>query len=302
MRLSVVVTIVDGNHALDRCLSALAEQQDPPDLEVIVPWDGSVPGIAAYAGRYPSFRFLALGTLTTGRPVDQPAGQHELFDRRRSAGLAAATGDVVAILEDRGVPRPDWARQVVTAHARLPHAAIGGAIENGGEDVLAWAVFFCDFSRYQMPFADGPREWVSDVNVSYKRRPLEAVADVWRDRYHEPAVHWALQRAGETLYLTSAFAVVQMRTGLRLVPLLQERFEWGRLFGHIRVREAARPRRMLLAFTAPLLPLVLFARQAGLQVSKRASLPRFLAACPATLLLLTVWSLGEAVAYLTDGA
>jgi hypothetical protein len=49
MRLSVVVTIVDAGDALVRCLAALARQQGAPDLEVIVPWDETVPGIDACA-------------------------------------------------------------------------------------------------------------------------------------------------------------------------------------------------------------------------------------------------------------
>jgi hypothetical protein len=237
--------------------------------------------------------------VPTTRAAEGPAGQHELFDRRRAAGLTAATGDVIAILEDRGVPNLQWARTMVHLHDRLPHAAIGGAIENGHDGLLQWAVYFCDFNRYQRPFPAGPRPYVSDVNIGYKRRALEATADLWRDRYHETTVHWALQRAGEMLYLTPELLVEQVRDSLRLGGLIRERFAWGRLFAYTRAREASPAARAALAAFAPLLPVLLLARHTRLQIGKRVRLGRFLRAAPIVLALLVAWSLGEAVGYIT---
>jgi GT2 family glycosyltransferase len=299
MRLSVVVTIVEAHDALMRCLGALAAQHDPPELEVIVPWDDSVPGVAAMAARFPGFQFLDLGTVATARPKHRAAGQHELFDRRRAAGLAAATGDVIAILEDRGVPRLDWARTMLALHEQLPHAVIGGAIENGRDSLLHWAVYFCDFGRYQRPFSAGPRPYVSDVNIGYKRRALEETAELWRGRYHETTVHWALQRAGQTLYLTPDLVVDQFRGALQLKSLTAERFAWGRLFAFTRAREMTRPKRAALAALAPLLPALLVARHARLQIAKGVNLRRFLRVLPLVVVLLVAWSFGEALGYMT---
>jgi hypothetical protein len=299
MRLSVVLTVVDAGEALDRCLASLTAQRNPPEMDIIVPWDDSVPEVEHLAARYPACRFLPMGRVTTGRPPASVAGQHELFDRRRAAGLAAATGDVVAILEDRGVPRPDWAETTMRLHAGAPHAVIGGAIENGRHALLNWAVYFCDFSRYQRPFAAGPREWVSDVNISYKRRALDQTRELWRDRYHETTVHWALQRAGETLYLTPDLVVDQMRKRLRLPAAIGERVAWGRLFAYTRARELTTARRVGLALLAPLLPVLLFARHARQQTAKRVALGTFIRVSPLVFLLLAAWSLGEMLGYLT---
>src|SRR4051812_9759021 len=126
MRLSVIVTIVDGGDALARCLAALGGQQSAPAMDVMVPFDSTVSDIPAFTARFPDVRFLPLGTVTTIRSPTGPAGQHELFDRRRAAGLAAASGDLVAILEDRGVPDPDWADTIVQLHRQLSHGVIGG--------------------------------------------------------------------------------------------------------------------------------------------------------------------------------
>jgi hypothetical protein len=299
MRLSVIVTIVDAGDALDRCLSALASQQDPPELEVIVPWDDTVPGMAAIAARFPGFRFLAMGLVRTARASSGAAGQHELFDRRRSAGLAAATGDLVAILEDRGVPRPDWARVLTRRHADLPHAVIGGAIENGRDRLLNWAVYFCDFGRYQRPFEGGARDWVSDVNIGYKRAAIEQTRDLWRERYHETTVHWSLQRSGATLYLSPDVVVDQHRDGLRLMSVLRERLAWGRLFAYTRARERGLLHRIGFAALTPILPLALIVRHARMQAGKRVRFKRFVQASPIVFALLVAWSFGEAIGYIT---
>lgn len=268
-------------------------------MEVIVPWDDSVEGMNAATARFPAFRFLSMGTLATSRTVSGASAQHELFDRRRSAGLAAATGDVIAILEDRGVPRPEWARAIADAHAALPNGVIGGAIENGRDALLNWAVYFCDFGRYHLPFSAGPREWVSDVNIGYKRAALEQTRELWRDRYHETTVHWALQRAGEALYLSPDLAVDEMRDGLTLGGLLKERVAWGRLFAYTRAREASTGRRFALALMAPLLPFGLLLRHARLQLAKPRTAGAFVRASPVVFVLLAAWSLGEAVGYIT---
>jgi hypothetical protein len=302
VRLSVIVTVVDGGAALERCLAALAAQQDAPPLEVLVPWDASIPAAGGLAARFPAARFLALGAIATQRPAATPAGQHELYDRRRAAGLAAATGDLVAILEDRGVPRPDWAATMARLHGALPHAAIGGAVAHGRTGTLNWAVFFCDFGRYQPPLAAGPRPYVTDVNICYKRRALEVTRTLWAERYHETTVHWALLRAGETLYLSPEPVVEQHRDGLRLGALLRERLGWGRLFAYTRAREVPAARRLVLAALSPILPFVLLARLFRGRLARGRDRGAFLRAAPAILLLLAAWSLGELLGYLTAEA
>ncbi|MEO8198920.1 MAG: hypothetical protein ABI679_00230 [Gemmatimonadota bacterium] len=299
MLLSVMVTVVDGGDTLVRCLTALTQQESAPPLDVVVPYDDSLVGMDAIAARFPAFHFVPLGTITTTRPKFGPAGQHELFDRRRSAGLARTRGDLVAIVEDRGVPRRDWARNLTAIHQRLDHAVIGGGVDNGRDRVLNWAVYFCDFGRYQLPLDPGPREYVTDVNIGYKRRALEQTRELWKERYHETTVHWALARAGETLYLSNEFAVDQMRDDLTIGRLVSERVGWGRLFAYTRARESGLGKRLVLAAIAPALPLLLFYRLARHQLAKKVTIGKFIVASPVVLLLLATWSLGEMIGYIT---
>ena len=287
-----------------RCLRALATQTGAPVMEVVVPYDATVAAVAAIVAEAqrdggPTIRSVDLGRLATRRSPLTAGGQHELIDRRRSAGLLAARGAIVGILEDRGVPRADWAATAVRLHRELPHQVIGGAVENGREPTLNWAVYFCDFGRYQRPFEAGPRRYVSDVNVVYKRGALERTRDIWQASYHEPLVHWALEREGATLFASPDLVVDQMRDDLRIGALLRERVAWGRLFGSLRVRDVSFGRRLGLAAVSPLVPGVLFLRLLRDQVTRRASLSQLARATPATLVLMTAWALGEAVGVLS---
>lgn len=297
--LSVVVAVVDGEPALARCLEALAAEAAEVELEVLVPWDASVAAVAALAPRFPWVGFPALGELATARPAASAAAWHERIDRRRAAGLVAASGGIVALVEDRGAPRPGWAKGILAEHARLPHAAIGGAVDFGGGSRLAWAAFLADFGGYRPPFEPGPREHVTDVNLSYKRRALAATRELWRERYHETAVHGALARGGETLYLSDRFAVEQRRAPLRLGPLLAERVASGRLFAATRAKESSIARRLALAALAPALPAFLVTQHLARRSGRRAALRPPAGTTAALALLAAAWGVGELAGNLT---
>ncbi len=297
LRLSVVVTVTSGGRHVDACLRALAAQRDAPPFEVLVPVDASVPGVKAWQRAHPEVEFPYLEG-PAARAGD-PGAAHLRYDRRRAAGLARARAPVVALTEDHARPDPDWCARIVAAHERLPHAAIGGAIENASDHILNWAVYFCDFGRYQNPLPAGPAAYVSDVNVSYKQHALAQVDHVWRGAYHETAVHGALVERGESLWLLPEIVVRQARDPLQLRTCLRERVAWGRLYAGKRVREMSPLRRWTLALAAPLLPAVLFARRARESFARGRHRGAFLRAAPAVVGLLGAWAYGEWLGYVT---
>ncbi|MEZ4414455.1 MAG: glycosyltransferase [Gemmatimonadota bacterium] len=296
--LTVIVTIVEGGAALRRCLTALAAQADAPSMEVLVPYDSNLPGVEEQVQGWKGVRALAMGTIPVS--ARHEGGQHELYDRRRAHGLRHAQGAHVALIEDRSVPRPDWARQLVSAHRRSPVGALGGAVEPRVEGLLGWAVYFCDYGRYQLPFAAGPRAHVSDVNVSYARPILESTRSLWEERYHETVVHWAVQQEGQPLVLDPSVVVEHGRVHIGLRAAVAERFHWGRVFGYTRSRTDSGFSRLVHAAAAPVLPLVVWTRLLVQRLQRRGrSLGRFLAATPAILVFLVAWAAGEATGTVT---
>lgn len=296
--LSVVVAVTSGGLHVDQCLEALAAQRDAPSLEIIVPIDAWLPEVdaARWHERFPEVRLSPMATAG-GSARGNAGPRHLRTDLRRAAGLAAASAPIVALTEDHARPAPDWCRNIVRAHAALPHAAIGGAIDNASPELLARAVHLCDFGRYQRPLPSGPADFVSDVNVSYKRSALEAVSAHWRDGYHEPAVHQALCARGGVLWLDPSIVVEQQRGRLELLPCLHERYAWARLYAGKRCDELSRGQRAARALLAPLLPAVLFARQLRGAWTRRRR--ENACALPLVAILLCAWSIGEAVGYWT---
>jgi len=295
--LSIIITVVEGSRALSRCLEALAQQTGPPSMEVIVPYDETVSEVASLAQRFPSVVLMNLGSLADKKSVSNEFTQHILFDRRRAAGLRAAKGNLIAMIEDRVQPRADWAASMRDLHKSHADAVIGGAIDNGADDPLRWAVFFADFGRFQPPIEQEDAEYVSDINICYKREALESVRNLWENRYQEPKVNWALRRHGHKLRISEKALVVQERAKIGLWSLIKERFHWGRTFGRIRGQEASRSKLLVFALACPLLPYVLFVRHFRRQLGKRRHVAEYIKASPALLLLLHWWFLGEFVGY-----
>jgi hypothetical protein len=293
-RLSVVVTVVDGGEVLLRCLEALAAQVGAPAMEVIVPWDETIAEVAELAGRFPHFAFLPLGRLATPGRSASAFTEHCLYDRRRAGGLRVARGELVAMLEDRGWPRPDWAATMAGLHAALPYGAIGGAIENRSADGLRRAIFHCDFGRYEPPLVDGDGEYLSDVNICYKRSALESLRPLWCERYQEAEINWALVRQGDRLWLCDSPRVVQQRAPLSLAQALRERVHWGRTYGLVRGRSGSPVRALMRAVASPLVPALLLHRHLLRQLRRNPPPVSMLAGLPLMALLTLCWAAGEA--------
>jgi hypothetical protein len=301
--LSVVVAIVDGGAALSACLAALRAQDGAQTLDLVVPFD-SLCDVSAARALDPRARWIDLGELASAHAPASLLALHERIDRRRAAGLAAASGEIVALIEDRVLPERDWARRLLAAHAAQPGAAaIGGAVRCGSPELLARAVCACDYGRYAPPFPAGPAEQLSDVNVSYKRAALDATRESWRERFHESSVHWQLREQGALLWATPEAVVSSARRQLALGALLRERVAFGRVFGWTRAARVPLARRLLWLALTPALPFLLSARRVA-ERAQRGALSRdgFVAALPAIFALSCAWSLGEALAYATGRA
>jgi hypothetical protein len=303
-RLSVVVVIVsdttDGHCDLAHlagCLEALAAQSGAQAAEVIVPYHPAMADVSALRRRFPGVTFLACDDLKTftGR-----GGSREHHDELRARGLDVARGEVVGLLEDHARPDAGWAAAMIEAH-QGPCAGVGGAIENGIDRALNWAVYFCDFGKYQNPVPAGESAFASDANVSYKRSALAPIRPVWQKSFHEPAVNGALRSRGERLALAPRAVVYQHRSDLRLAPAVKERFIWGRSFAAARGKGLG-ARRLVYAAASPVLPAVLLLRMTATALKRRRRLGAFVRALPLTLLLTAGWAAGELVGYLTGAA
>jgi hypothetical protein len=267
-------------------------------MEIVVPHLPSVEGIDKVRHKYPQVRFIEVRDL---RMYTDQSGSREHHDELRARGIAAAQGEIVALIEDHGTAAEDWGAQLVASH-RTAAAAVGGSIENGIDRSLNWAVYFCDFLRYQRPLPEGESLIASDANVSYERSALAAIEPVWKEVFHEHSVNAALRARGERVVLSSTAIVYQNRLGLTLGPALRERFVWGRSYAATRAGLSNGSRRIFWAVFSPVLPLLMLARMTLLAWHKRRTMGAFVRAFPLTAALIVSWSWGELTGYLTGKA
>ncbi len=301
--LSVIVVIASdttetrANVALlAQCLRGLSNQVDAPPMETIVPYlPQAVAGIEDIRAEFPEVTFLKTENL---RSWSGTGGSREHHDELKTLGLVAARGQIVGFLEDNEIPDSRWCVETVKAHQE-DYVGIGGAIDNQLDKTLNWAVYFCDFGRYQNPVPMGASDYASDANVSYKRSALESVKSAWKPGFNEVTVNAALVAQGGKLALNPNIIVYQHREGLRLGPALRERYVWGRSFGSVRCQVISNGRRLIYTALSPVLPGLVALKMAKTALGKHRQLGKFGKAFPLMLLLLTSWGLGELLGYLT---
>lgn len=154
MRASVIIPSLNAP-TLARALAALAAQTDAPD-EIIVVGRDEAGALAAF----PNVRFI-----DTVAPV--------CAARARNLGMAAATGDLLLLLDADCLPRPDW-----LARHRARHDAgervVGGAVELRGSNYWAQSDNVSMFHEFVPGLPPGPRRLLPTLNLSLRREVFAA--------------------------------------------------------------------------------------------------------------------------------
>jgi glycosyltransferase involved in cell wall biosynthesis len=110
-RISVAVCTYNGSATLGECLEGVLTLHYP-DYEVIVVSDGSTDNSAQIAASYEGVNVIE-------------TAQRGLAAARNTA-LNAATGEIVAYIDDDAIPDPDWLRHLAATFSSGPFAAVGG--------------------------------------------------------------------------------------------------------------------------------------------------------------------------------
>ncbi len=299
--LSVVVAIIEGGwQATETCLTALEESASGIRLECILPFDARLEQVAELEAEFPWVNFVDAREHVDVEKFGSKSREHH--DILRAIGLRLATAPIIALLEDHGTPSKGWCSAVMEAHRRSDAAVIGGAVENGMDRILNWAVYYCDFGRYQNPVPEHDAEFASDSNVSYKRDALMSAKEQWYEAFHETSVNWEIRRRGEKLTLDPNMIVHQTRRNLRFGPALNERYVWGRSFAGTRAAEISGMKRVVFAALSFALPFLLTTRILLQGLRKGRFLKELILGLPLIFFLQIFWAMGEFVGYVTGRA
>ncbi len=206
-RVSVLICTYNGARTLGETCAAVA-QLDYPGVEVIVVDDGSnddSPEIAERNG------FRVISTDNRG------------LSSARNTALAAASGEIVAFIDDDAMPDPQWLTYLVDTFARTDFVAVGGPnLPVPGDGAVADAVAAAPGNPIHVLVGDREAEHIPGCNAAFRTEVLEEIGgfdprfrtagddvDVcwrllnrgWRIGYSPAAVVWHHRRTSVGGYL-----------------------------------------------------------------------------------------------------
>ena len=194
-RVSVIVCSYNGSRTLRDCCDGL-QRLEYPDYEVIVVDDGSTDSTGAIAE---SYGFRVIRTENRG------------LSRARNTGLAAATGEIVAYIDDDAYPDPDWLTYLVLTLSSSSHVGVGGPNLTPAEDgPVAQCVARAPGNPTHVLLTDEEAEHLPGCNMAFRKSALEAIGGFdprFRTAGDDVDVCWRLREQGWTLGFSPAATV-----------------------------------------------------------------------------------------------
>jgi GT2 family glycosyltransferase len=186
-RISVVVCSFNGAATIRDTLEGLA-RVDYPNFEVIVVDDGSTDATAEIARGYD---VTLLSTPNQG------------LGAARNVGLGAATGEIVAYLDDDAYPDPQWLTYLALSLRDGEWCGVGGPNLLPPEDgEIAECVANSPGGPAHVLLSDRAAEHIPGCNMAFRKSWLEAVGGFdprYRAAGDDVDVCWSLQERGGAL-------------------------------------------------------------------------------------------------------
>lgn len=211
-KISVVVCTHNGSRTIGQCLEELAKL-DYPNYEVIVVDDGSTDITAEIVSRYD---VKLIQTRNYG------------LSSARNTGANAASGEIVAYIDDDAWPDPHWLRYLALAFDSGDYAGVGGPnIAPPSESGTADAVANAPGGPIHVLLTDDVAEHIPGCNMSFRKSALLAVGGFdpnFRVAGDDVDLCWRIQARGWTLGFTPAAMVWHHRRSSVKAYLRQQ---WG---------------------------------------------------------------------------
>ena len=282
--ISVVIASVNGWKVLGPTLDSIDSLPEREQMEVVVvePTGGALR--ERLMTREPSVRVV---------PID---GKRPI-PRMRYLGVKEAKGDLIAILEDHAEVDREWANALLETHQDSAIGAVGGRVENGKTGWVNEAVFFCEYTAYMGPVAEGPTNDLPGNNIAYKREHLLKHAHVLDAGKWESWINDQLLAEGVPIVSTNRAVVRHIKT-FSLGYFLTQRFHFARSYAGMRRIDQSWTKRCLYGVGSLILPPLLLARVIRQAIRKRRNLGRFAVCLPLIALFFTIGAVGEMIGYL----
>jgi succinoglycan biosynthesis protein ExoA len=235
LRVDVLVSALNEEVYLARCLDSLLAQDYPRDLLRVVFIDGGSTDRTIEIARTAAAKDSRLTIIADRGRLNLPEALN--------LGLAVSDGDLVAKIDGHGYPEPDFVRRAASILAAEADdvAAVGGRPEQEGETVWGDAVATARASRFgtggSVYAGASAREYVDTVQCGvYRRVALEAVGrfDATMVYGEDDELNWRLREAGYRILLDTS-----MRFHYVARATLPGVYRQYRNYGRAKVRVAA---------------------------------------------------------------
>ena len=194
-RLSVVVCSYNGSRTIRECCEGL-QQLQYPNYEVIVVNDGSTDATAKIVDE---FDYRLISTENMG------------LSHARNLGMRAATGEIVAYLDDDAFPDPHWLTYLAATFMKTKHVGVGGPNITIKEDGwIAECIGHSPGNPTHILLSDEEAEHIPGCNMAFRKDALEAIGGFdpqFRIAGDDVDACWRLQQAGGTLGFSPAAMV-----------------------------------------------------------------------------------------------
>jgi GT2 family glycosyltransferase len=222
-KVSVIVCTYNGSRTIGDCLDGLS-RLEYPDFEVIVVDDGSTDSTPQIAARY-NVKLIS-------------TDNHGLSDARNT-GLRAATGEIVAYIDDDAWPDPHWLDYVVHTFQTSEHSGVGGPNFVPPDDSpVAHCVANSPGGPTHVLLTDQVAEHIPGCNMAFRSSRLREIGGFdtqFRIAGDDVDVCWRLQDKGYTLGFHPT-AIVWHRRRNSVKSYLRQQFNYGRAEAMLEVK------------------------------------------------------------------
>ncbi|WP_461126743.1 glycosyltransferase [Spirosoma aerophilum] len=186
-KMSVVVCSYNGASTIRDTMEGLLKV-DYPDFEVIVVNDGSTDKTAEIVSEYP---FQLISTENRG------------LSNARNTGIYAATGDIVAFIDDDAYPDVHWLRYLAFSYLTTSHGGIGGPnLLPANDGPIATCVANAPGGPVHVLTTDEIAEHIPGCNMSFRRDVLleiDGLDPIYRSAGDDVDLCWRVQLTGRTI-------------------------------------------------------------------------------------------------------
>lgn len=214
-RISVVVCTYNGSSIIRDCFEGVSDL-DYPDFEVIVVNDGSSKEVAAIVHEY-GFKLINI--------------EHQGLSAARNVGMRAASGEIVAYIDDDARPDKHWLQYLAAAFLNSDHVGVGGPnLTPLGDGQITECVGNSPGNPTHVLISDEEAEHIPGCNMAFRKTALEAIGGF--DSRHwiagdDVEICWRLRQSGWTLGFSPS-AVVWHHRRNSVKTYLKQQLNYGK--------------------------------------------------------------------------